>query len=38
MVDVTGWQWMLLDVGMVALIAVLGVARVSVLQRRSNTL
>ncbi|WP_431874265.1 MFS transporter [Amycolatopsis sacchari] len=37
MVDVTGWPLMLLDVAIVALVAVLGVARVSALQRRSST-
>lgn len=37
MVDVTGWPLMLLDVAVVALVAVLGVARVSALQRRSST-
>lgn len=35
MVDVTGWPLMLLDVAVVALIAVLAVVRVRVLQRRS---
>lgn len=35
MVDVTGWPFMLLDVGLVTAIAVLLVARVAVLQRRS---
>ncbi|MEV7045730.1 MFS transporter [Amycolatopsis sp. NPDC051061] len=34
MVDVTGWPFMLLDVGVVTAIAVLLVARVAVLQRR----
>ncbi|GAB3158265.1 MFS transporter [Amycolatopsis stemonae] len=34
MVDVTGWPFMLLDVGVVTLLAVLAVARVAVLQRR----
>jgi MFS family permease len=35
MVDVTGWPFMLLDVGLVTAVAVLLVARVAVLQRRS---
>lgn len=34
MVDVTGWRFMLLDVGVVTAVAVLLVARVAVLQRR----
>ncbi|WP_372660593.1 MFS transporter [Amycolatopsis kentuckyensis] len=34
MVDVTGWRYMLLDVGVVTAVAVLLVARVAVLQRR----
>jgi MFS family permease len=36
MVDLTGWPLMLLDVAIVALLAVLAVARVSALQRRSS--
>lgn len=34
MVDVTGWPFMLLDVGIVTVLAVLAIARVAVLQRR----
>ncbi|MFD4193408.1 MULTISPECIES: MFS transporter [Amycolatopsis] len=37
MVDLTGWPLMLLDVAVVALVAVLAVARVWALQRRSAT-
>ncbi|KAB2352291.1 MFS transporter [Actinomadura rudentiformis] len=36
MVDLTGWPLLLLDVAAVALLAVLAVARVSALQRRSS--
>lgn len=36
MVDLTGWHLLLLNVAIVALIAVLAVARVSALQRRSS--
>jgi MFS family permease len=37
LVDLTGWSLLLLHVAIVALLAVLAVARVSVLQRRSAT-
>lgn len=37
MVDLTGWTFMLLDICVVAVLAVLAVARVSALQRRSGT-
>jgi hypothetical protein len=36
MVDVTGWRFMLLDVAIVTLLAVLAVARVAVLQARRS--
>jgi MFS family permease len=37
MVDMAGWSSMLIDAGIIAIVAVLAAARVHVLQRRSPT-